>query len=75
MPTHMKRVGKKRTHRTEGLLESAAQAIGSTLGAIALKTGLASPTRVRAVKKSPARKTAPKSVKVAAAKRVPRKSA
>jgi hypothetical protein len=80
MATHMKRVGKQ----SHGFLESAAEAIGSTLGSLALKTGLATPEPAKVVrqpavrpraKTTPARKTAPSAVKTAAAKRVLRKSA
>jgi hypothetical protein len=83
MATHTKRVGKKQAAQEVGFLESAAQAIGSTLGTIALKTGLATPEPPEAVKKpaarlrarkTPARKTPPRAVKAAVAKRVPRKS-
>jgi hypothetical protein len=41
MTKSTKRAATKHTPHAEGFLESAAQAIGSTLGSIALKTGLA----------------------------------
>ncbi len=66
MAKSMKRVGGKQPPHTEGFLESAAQAIGSTLGSIAAKTGFAKPeikptAKIKKVtKKSPARAPAAK---------------
>ena len=43
MKTSTARTGKKHLPKTEGILETAAQAIGSALGSIAVRTGIAKP--------------------------------
>jgi hypothetical protein len=57
------------------LLTTAAKAIGSTLGKIAVKTGMAQPPEPAAKKKTPAAKVATGVKRKTASKRSPKKSA
>ncbi len=70
MATHTKRVAKKQT--PPGFLQSAAEAIGSTLGSLAVKTGLVSPAEPATNETSPAhpevKKTSVRNVKKTSAR-------